>query len=175
MRLPMILAGGAALSALLATAAGCGCLFGRAYGPEEWRELRRVNVPLQGASVDGEGFYPPAVCARLCQTFDNETRGRCYPVEYTVPVPPERITACNYLDGWPYEVRRPMPRAAAEAARLGEFGHLDEATCARWSSAPDRRLNFCELEPDVPPPPPANEAFVVCTFHRPGGCDMIIR
>ncbi len=170
----MILAGGTALAALLSTAAGCGCFFGRAYGPEQWRELRRVGAPLPGISVDVGGFYSPAVCAELCRTFDTETRGRCYPVEFVVPVPPRRIAVCNYVDGWPYEDRRPVPRSAAEAARPGEFGHLDQESCERWCGVPDRRLNYCRLEPDVPPPP-ASTAFVVCTFHRPGGCDMNFR
>lgn len=170
----MIVARRTTLATLLALAA-VGCAFGRAYGPEDWRELRRADAVIPVAPVDGEGFYSPAICAQACQTFDNETRGRCYPVELAVPKPPERIVLCNYMLGWPYEVRRPMPRPATEAARLDSFGHLDKASCARWCTVADRELNFCELEPDVAPPPPANMRFVVCTFHRPGGTDLVGR
>ncbi len=164
----------ATLSLSASGSAGC-LLLGKHYDAASWRELRRVDHTI-AAPVDADGFYPAAACASACPAF-GESVERCYPVAVDVPVLPERIVSCNFLYG--ATVRRAVPRAAAEAARVenvrrpGYADHIvDPESCEHFCDAKERRLVFCNLEPDLPPTPAGQ--FVVCIYHRPAGSNLVI-
>ena len=68
-------------------------------------------------------------------------------------------------------VHRLVARGEVEGVRVGKWEHLDEVTCTRLCPRIERgRLNFCKLDDDLPRSPASDEPFLVCVFHRPGGC-----
>ena len=149
----------------------CGCIMGRSYGPENWRELVRVPPGARPPPPDEDGFYDGEVCDRLCWAGGGRSVERCYPVDVAVPVNPTRVVTCN-LD--PAGTKRVgLARARAESAPCDEKGELGSESCLEFCGRQDK-LSSCKLEPDLPPLP-ADDRFVLCVYHKPGGCDLIPR
>jgi hypothetical protein len=155
------------LAAIGTLASGC-FTFGRTYGPQDWRELRRADRSVAALPVDREGFYDAATCARIC-SYTGATVERCYPVDLVVPVPSERIVICGYNTG--DQERRAVPRADIDAANVDWAGHVDRDSCKRLCAARDRDVTVCDVDEETRAPAD-DAAFVVCAIRMPGGSDL---
>lgn len=147
-----------------------GCSFGRQHGPQHWRELRRIDPSFVAPRVARDGSYDAATCANIC-AYSGATVERCYPAEFVVPTPRQRILRCGYV----YRTeRRPVPRAEVDPAKIDDRGYVDRATCDRLCESLDQALTGCEVEPE-PRAPSGDAAYVVCAIHMPGGSDLVAR